>query len=388
LRCEHGFAVGHAETRDALRAAEVVGIADRTRFRVALRLVCCAAPAHIDVFDRAFDAFFAETPRGSAQPAYRPRHFRPGAQKPEQRNSEKGQQAQRDPGDDGTEGDGGKNVERRAVPDPADDATVWQTLRARYSAVAAATQAPQVAGNDRAGMLRAANRLVASLRLGRSRRWRAMEYAGRFDLRRTIRASLQTGGEPIELRFLGHPLRNPRFVVLIDGSRSISERTGAVVQFAAALCERSSRAEVFFFSTELRNVTRALLAANRTGAPFPDLGEAWGGGTKIGASLNTFVIDYGARLLTPETLVIVFSDGLDVGELALLERAMREIERRSAAVVWLNPHAASPAYAPTARGMRAALPFVTILTAANDVAGFERLALRLARTPRVRGRRH
>jgi uncharacterized protein with von Willebrand factor type A (vWA) domain len=65
---------------------------------------------------------------------------------------------------------------------------------------------------------------------------------------------------------------------------------------------------------------------------------------------------------------------------------MREIERRSAGVIWLNPHAASPGFAPATRGMRAALPFVSILTAAPDAAAFEQLAQRVAREPRFRGR--
>jgi uncharacterized protein with von Willebrand factor type A (vWA) domain len=128
-------------------------------------------------------------------------------------------------------------------------------------------------------------------------------------------------------------------------------------------------------------------AAGIAGHTFAELGEAWGGGTKIGAVLGTFVHEYGTRLLTPDTLVIVFSDGLAGGDVLRLERAMRTIDRRCAAIVWLNPHADTPGYRPSARGMRAALPFVTLFTAANDAHGFTRLARRLAREPRIAGRR-
>jgi uncharacterized protein with von Willebrand factor type A (vWA) domain len=92
-------------------------------------------------------------------------------------------------------------------------------------------------------------------------------------------------------------------------------------------------------------------------------------------------------LLTPATLVFIYSDGLDVGDVPQLSGAMRELDFRSAGVVWLNPHAATPGYEPSARGMRAALPFVSLLCAANDVRGFERLAARVAQTPRLRGKR-
>jgi len=73
------------------------------------------------------------------------------------------------------------------------------------------------------------------------------------------------------------------------------------------------------------------------------------------------VREYGPRLLSPETLVFVFSDGLDVGDLDRLDRALRELRRRSAGIVWLNPHAGSPNFAPSAGGMRVALPYLSAL---------------------------
>jgi uncharacterized protein with von Willebrand factor type A (vWA) domain len=386
LRAEHRFHVGHAETHDALRALEAIGIADESRVRAALRLVFCRTHAETLAFDDAFDIFFRPAPAGAAQPAHAPRHTRPGREKPS--GLERPAQPRPPAGADAAQKDGGgTRAERTIEPDEADDATAWQMLRARFSPAAAAGPPPRVGAGDYARMLAAAGSLITSLRLGRSRRWKQIERGGRFDLRRTIRASLQTGGDPVELRLLGHPLRNPRFVVLVDGSRSMSEQTAAMVHFARALCARSPRANVFFFSTGLRDVTRALRAAGVGGGDLGDLGEAWGGGTKIGAALDTFVNEHAAGLLTPDTLVIVFSDGLDSGDVPRLERAMRTIDRRCAAIVWLNPHADTPGYRPSARGMRAALPFVTLFTAANDARGFVNLAARLGREPRIAGRR-
>jgi uncharacterized protein with von Willebrand factor type A (vWA) domain len=385
LRAEHRFAVGQPETRDALRALEIVGVADETRVRSALRLVFCATHAQTLVFDRAFDAFFRRSAQGTAQPALAARRTRPGHERPPA--GVERPLPQRTSGDDEREAGGGTRAEQKAAADESDAATAWQTLRARYSPAAAAGEAPEPSSADFRRMLAAAGNLVTSVRLGRSRRWKHIERGGRFDVRRTIRASLQTGGDPVALRFLGHPLRNPRFVVLVDGSRSMRERTGPIVHFARALCARSLRAQVFFFSTGLRDVTRSLRAAGIGSTGPSELGEAWGGGTKIGAALETFVREHGTRLLGPDTLVIVYSDGLDSGELPRLEGALRTIDRRCAAIVWLNPHADEPGYRPSARGMRAALPFVTVLAAANDARGFVRLAGRLAREPRIVGRR-
>jgi len=58
----------------------------------------------------------------------------------------------------------------------------------------------------------------------------------------------------------------------------------------------------------------------------------------------------------------------------VLRDAMRELHRRSAGVVWLNPLLETEGYEPTASGMRAARPYVTTFTSVNDPSGFARLS--------------
>lgn len=387
LRGEYGFALGQAEVQDALSALEAVGVSDRRRVRTALRLVCCSTPAEVVAFDRAFDAFFGAGPQGIAQRDYRPRHTRPGKLAPGTPVSS----ALSDERSDAEDADGRAAPQRRDAVDDDGDAPLGPSLlRARYSALAGPDDLANLALEADRGLLRAAQRLIAVVRLGRSRRWRPMRSGERFDVRRTMRSSLQTGGEPFDLRFRGHPRRNPRFLLLIDGSRSVADEARVMLQFARALCARSDRVSVFVFSTALREVTREIRAAVTGGGTLSGLGEAWGGGTRIGASIATLLERDGARVLTRETVVFVFSDGLDVGETSRLARAMRELDRRSAGIVWINPHAADGGYAPTARGMRAALPYLIALSGANDAAGFEAMADRVGRSfasPR-RGYKH
>jgi uncharacterized protein with von Willebrand factor type A (vWA) domain len=137
----------------------------------------------------------------------------------------------------------------------------------------------------------------------------------------------------------------------------------------------------------VHSVDEALAALSQHGSDARVLAKAWGGGTRIGASLATLIEREGARVLTHETVVLVFSDGLDVGEPDRLARAMRELDRRSAGVVWINPHADTDGYAPAARGMRAALPYVIALSGARDARGFEAMAEQVARSARIRGHR-
>jgi uncharacterized protein with von Willebrand factor type A (vWA) domain len=52
---------------------------------------------------------------------------------------------------------------------------------------------------------------------------------------------------------------------------------------------------------------------------------------------------------------------------------MRAIQGRAREVIWLNPLLGDSRYAPTARGMEAALPFVDRFLPAHDLASLERL---------------
>jgi len=376
LREQHGFGVGVAETRDALRAAELVGVDDGTRVRSAFRTIYCATPDEVARFDDAFDAFFFGR-QGIAQPNLTSRHTRPGSELqrgPESRARQPRAREQRpappEPDESVTQ-----PGERRPQDERGGPASAWQALRARYSPAAArAPEPPRIAADGMDRMLGHASRLIAHLRLARSRRRTPRRDGDRIDLRRTLRASVETAGDPIDLRRTARAMRSARFVVLIDGSRSASEHAGPMLQFAHALLRRSRRASAFVFSTGLREVTKALREPDCAGRSLDDLGDAWGGGTRIGDNLRTFLREHGTRLLSPETLVFIFSDGLDAGQLDRLESALRELRGRCAGIVWLHPHAGSPNFAPSARGMQVALPYVSMLCAAGDAADFAKLA--------------
>ncbi|HEX7066316.1 MAG TPA: VWA domain-containing protein, partial [Bacillales bacterium] len=123
----------------------------------------------------------------------------------------------------------------------------------------------------------------------------------------------------------------------------------------------------------LRRVTH-LLNKNKS---LDDLGMEWGGGTRIGDSLERFVRDFGPRLLNGNTIVFIFSDGLDTGESIKLERAMKRLYRQANKVIWLNPLAAAKHYKPEAEGLKTALPYVDIFSKAHDASSLSNLARRI-----------
>ncbi len=381
LRLEHDFKLGPAEVRDALRAFEIVGISSIDRARDALCLVLCAKLEDVEVFDRAFTNFFFPKPLGvpqEHQPPLEPdRPQRPNNQKADEAKNKSDEKVRDDSSGEQEDQDFEGDSKRQTPED--DDENAEQSdlvMRAKYSTAALETSVLEIKRDGLEPMLRAASELVNKLKLGRSRKWRNLPKGSKFDFRRTMRSSLSTGGEALHPRWLGHPHRNPRIVVLLDGSRSMLEASHAVLQFAFALAQRSRRVDVFTFSTELKDITRDLraLVQERQKLELNNLSKAWGGGTRIGESLRVFVREHAARVLTPDTVVIISSDGLDVGEVDVLESAMREIKRRSAGVIWLNPLAAHPQFRPTTRGMQAALPYISLLSCASTPAEFSSLA--------------
>ncbi|QFP75079.1 VWA domain-containing protein [Deinococcus sp. AJ005] len=393
LRREHDFVLGPGELADALWALEWLGLADPERLRLGLRLILCARQQDLEPFDDAFTAFFFPVTDGLPQP------LQPPTEPPQPRHtSDQPAPEGRDEADPPTGPQDTDDQEEQEFDVPAarrmphsDDPDAQlseQTLRTLFSAQHGQAESPTVRSTEVDAMLSAATEFLAHLRLGTSRTWRPQIRGRRFDLRRTLRASLGTGGEAISPRWLARRKHHPRVALLLDGSRSMDALNAPALQFASALCQRSQRVEVFTFSTELREITadlRALVSGSRRSRgqaagldlKLLSLGLAWGGGTRIGDCLHIFLREHGSRVLGPHTLVIIASDGLDVGEPEVLAHAVQELARRSRGVLWLNPLAALPGYTPTARGIRAALPHLIGLTHAATPQEFARLTRRL-----------
>jgi hypothetical protein len=371
-----GFTIGPEETQDALRALHAIEIGDFKQFRAALQMVLCCSHEQEKIFDPIFRSFFLLTPDKEVPPESQALAEDSQDQEEKEEAPQKSKTPrERPPQEETAQGSSGGEVEPDHEQSNPEAGALLQT---HFSPFASKLETPVHIPQDHAeDMLEAARELVNKIRLGRSRRWKAMTHGKRYNFRRTLRKSLQTGGEAIKPAWLGHPFRKPRFVLLIDGSRSMAGYSDTLLQFAHALSQRSSRVEVFLFSTELKRVSASLRRAKHQAPKLTDLGEAWGGGTKIGVCLHAFTRHYAAGMLDRDTLVLIASDGLDTGALQDLEQAMRELRRRAASVVWLNPLLSTPDYQPIAAGMKTALPFVDTFTTADNAASFSELAREL-----------
>jgi uncharacterized protein with von Willebrand factor type A (vWA) domain len=246
-------------------------------------------------------------------------------------------------------------------------------------------------------------RLMADMRLRgelrRSRRLRPVRRAsGRIDLRRTARRSLRFRGEPVRRAWLAPSDRPRRVVLLCDVSGSMEPYARALLRFLhAAVVGRggSGRVEAFVFGTRLTRITREL-SWRDPDAALADAARAvsdWSGGTRIGEGLATFNNRWGVRGMARNSVIVIMSDGWDRGDPDVLAAEMARLARVAHRVVWVNPLKASPGYAPLARGMAAALPYVDDFVEGHSIASLADLAEVVAgrdargRPARKRGRR-
>jgi uncharacterized protein with von Willebrand factor type A (vWA) domain len=237
-----------------------------------------------------------------------------------------------------------------------------------------------------------AARLISSLRVAAevrpSRRTRTSRRAsrGRPDLRATIRRNIRTGGVPMH-RSWRRPVERPRrlvFLLDVSGSMESYARGLARLAHAAVSARRTGRVEVFTIGTRLTRVTRDL-ARRDPDAALQAASSAvadWSGGTRLGTTLRQFNDEWGVRGLARGAIVVICSDGWDRGDPELVGEEMARLHRVARRVVWVNPLKASPGYAPLARGMAAALPYVDQFVEGHSVSSLEHLAAVIARPGR------
>jgi uncharacterized protein len=232
------------------------------------------------------------------------------------------------------------------------------------------------------------NALMAQMRLvppaRRTRRTAASHRRDDFDLRRTVRRSLRSQGEPLRRAWQTRRVRHRPLVLLLDISGSMASYSRALLQFSHSATRRSGVAvEVFCFGTRLTRITRAL-RQQRTDDALAQAADAvvdWGGGTRIGASLRTFVRAWGRRGIGRGAVVIICSDGLERGDPAVLREQMAALARLAHRIVWINPLKGDSRYEPSSRGMAAALPFIDVFVSGHDLASLEALEAMLPGLP-------
>jgi uncharacterized protein with von Willebrand factor type A (vWA) domain len=213
-----------------------------------------------------------------------------------------------------------------------------------------------------------------------SRRARPASRSGTIDLRRTVRRAMKTYGDPVDLAWRRRRTRPRRIVMLIDVSRSMGPYARQLLHFAYAVSASGLPVEVVCFGTRTTRVTR-ILRRHRSAAALERAAAAvldWDGGTRIGESLRRAQSISTVRAALRGSVVVVFSDGLEQDDPELLRLSMARLHRTSHAVLWVNPLAGDPRYAPLTAGMVAAMPYVDQLLAGDTLEALTRVARALS----------
>ncbi len=220
---------------------------------------------------------------------------------------------------------------------------------------------------------RIAEQLARAMRYRLSRRRVPARRGDTVDLRRTIRRNLSKGGEPVELLRKRRPDHPVNLVLLLDVSGSMKVYSSYLISFVRGLIGRWLRAEAFVFHTRLLHISNVLRERDRRQAMdrLSLMVEVFGGGTRIAGALKAFNDRYARESLNSRSVVIVMSDGYDTDPPTALVAELVRLKRRARRLVWLNPLAGWRDYAPVARAMAAAMPYIDCFAAANSL---ERLA--------------
>ena len=343
-----GLDVGPGRVAEALSGLDNVSIGVKDDVYWALRLTLVSKADDIELFDRAFEAWFLrvrgdELPRRDEVVAKAVPDAQPGP----------------------------REIDPDAEAGEGEETPGWTTSESLHTKDFA-SMTPQ----ELAELKRLMKDLAARRPQRRSRRLRRHHRGDILDMRRLVRASLATGGDPLDRTFRKKMLVPRRLVVICDVSGSMEAYARALLLFVHAAVGTGKGVEAFVFGTRLTRLTPELKSKDAEEA-F-DAASArvvdWSGGTRIGASLKAYNDGWGRRALTRGAVVIVVSDGWERENAELVGSEMRRLQRQAYATVWVNPLKGSPEYQPLAGGMRAALPYIDRFLPGHNLAALEELA--------------
>jgi uncharacterized protein with von Willebrand factor type A (vWA) domain len=337
-----GIPVGPGAVIDAMNALQLIEIGNRADVYATLQSVFVTRHEHMLIFAQAFDLFF--------RAAEDWKHMLDSVPLPDQARKKPPPASRR-------------VQEAMSQPSMREEPEVQeQDLRLSVS------DKEVLQKKDFAQMTAAeiaeATRAIDLMRLPQAeletRRYRPDARGLKLDMRRTLRGSLRTGGDIIDIYRLGRIEKPAPIVALLDISGSMSEYTRLFLHFLHAITDARKRVSVFLFGTRLTNVTRALRERDpdEALASCSSSVEDWAGGTRIATSLHTFNKLWARRVLGQGAIVLLISDGLEREADSKLAFEMDRLHRSCRRLIWLNPLLRFGGFEPRAQGIKMMLPHV------------------------------
>ncbi|MEQ1942050.1 VWA domain-containing protein [Mesorhizobium sp. VNQ89] len=204
---------------------------------------------------------------------------------------------------------------------------------------------------------------------------------GSLDLRRALRAIVRADGDVPAPPFRRRPTISRKLLILIDISGSMKLHTDDYLKLAHAAVQAADRVEVFTLGTRLTRITRDLRVRDCAGSleRVAALVEDWDGGTRIGPTLSAFLSVPRFAAFARGAAIVMLSDGLERGDHAELETAIRRLGARAFRLSLATPLAGDPRFAPRTAALKAILPHLDDLVDGSSLPRLSQFMLTLAR---------
>ncbi len=220
------------------------------------------------------------------------------------------------------------------------------------------------------------------------RRTRPDNHGHRYDMRRSMQLMSRNNGQLIELAKKRRQLRPPTLILICDISGSMSRYSRIFLHFAHALSSRRQTVHSFVFGTRLTNISHRLADkdVDRALAKVSAEVKDWDGGTRIAECLKRFNVDWGRRVLTSNSVVLLLSDGLERDTESDLGFQADRLHRSCRQLIWMNPMLRYREFEAKAAGIKAILPHVDLFLPAHNVASLTQLGQVLSQAGNSLGR--
>ncbi|MEM1611004.1 MAG: VWA domain-containing protein [Sulfolobales archaeon] len=326
---ENGFRIGISEDIDAYAAINKLGISGDIRneyqrigiFREALRITLVKDPGLYELFDKLFDMYWLMDLDVRHQ----------------------------------TE----KKIEVRVImegeaPDPIKKfLSIYSPLEIRGRSPKDVMLDPSVRNSIRR-ILRIIGKKIST----RPGIRRTISLKGEISFPLSYREAISTLGDIVKLKKTRRKMSRTHYVFLIDVSGSMEETWENIAKLLRAIKGLSpSSYEVFLFSTDLVRATDAVQMGERVVRDLLARSGIWGSGTRIGESLYKLLNSYKGYLQS-ESLLLIISDGWDLGDLELLEKSLVMLKKIVSKILWLSPYAGKKGFAPETMCLRIASKYV------------------------------
>jgi uncharacterized protein with von Willebrand factor type A (vWA) domain len=357
-----GVPMTPGRSADFARALRLVRPVSRRRLYWTARAVLVSDPTQVEAFDRVFFSVFGDR---DGDESFDPDEVRTAAAAPDDRptsahRTSRGDAAQEPRASVSSSPPGAGDEDGAEVEVPLTMASDEERL--------AEKSFDALEPYELAQLYRLMTRLQLATPRRRTRRYEKGRHGQHIDMRRTLRASLRTMGDPIRLARRHRRVRRRRLVMLCDISGSMEPYARAYLQFLTCAAGSGPQAEAFVFATRLTRLTRALAsrhperAIQRAAVAAPD----WSSGTRIGDALKEFNDRHGRRGMARGAVVVILSDGWERGDPMLVGREMQRLGRLAHRIVWVNPRVSASAFSVQAGGMVAALPHCDALVSGHS----------------------